>query len=69
MQPGPRNHWINRKLIEAKQEAIESQWISPYDNPHLDRDYLSNLEALTGVQRDRLLLGEVDQRGWNGLAV
>jgi phage terminase large subunit len=56
--PDHENHWINRKLIEAKQEAIESQWISPYDNPHLDRDYLSNLEALTGVPRDRLLLGK-----------
>jgi phage terminase large subunit len=33
-------------------------WISPYDNPYADRDYLSTLEALTGVQRDRLLLGK-----------
>lgn len=56
--PDHENHWINRKLIEAQSEAIKAYWISPYDNPYADRDYLSNLEALTGVQRDRLLLGK-----------
>ena len=56
--PDHENHWINRKLIEQPGDAIQSYWISPYDNPYADRDYLSNLEALTGVQRDRLLLGK-----------
>lgn len=56
--PDHENHWINRKIIEAQSEDIGSVWISPYDNPYADRDYLSTLEALTGVQRDRLLLGK-----------
>lgn len=56
--PDHENHWINRRLIEAESPDIASTWISPYDNPYLDRDYLGTLEALTGVQRDRLLLGK-----------
>lgn len=56
--PDHENHWINRKLIEQPGDAIKSYWISPYDNPYADADYLGNLEALTGVQRDRLLLGK-----------
>ena len=56
--PDHENHWLNRKIIEAQAERIRSVWISPYDNPYADPDYLSNLEALTGVQRDRLLLGK-----------
>lgn len=56
--PDHENHWLNRKIIEAQTDGISSVWISPYDNPYADRDYLSNLEALTGVQRDRLLLGK-----------
>ena len=56
--PDHENHWLNRKIIEAQSDDISSVWISPYDNPYADRDYLSTLEALTGVQRDRLLLGK-----------
>jgi phage terminase large subunit len=56
--PDHENHWLNRKIIEAQTDGISSVWISPYDNPYADRDYLSTLEALTGVQRDRLLLGK-----------
>ena len=56
--PDHENHWLNRKIIEAQSDDIGSVWISPYDNPYADRDYLSTLEALTGVQRDRLLLGK-----------
>lgn len=56
--PDHENHWLNRRIIEAQSDDIGSVWISPYDNPYADRDYLSTLEALTGVQRDRLLLGK-----------
>ena len=56
--PDHENHWINRKIIGAESPDIASTWISPYDNPYADRDYLATLEALTGVQRDRLLLGK-----------
>jgi phage terminase large subunit len=31
---------------------------TPYDNPHLPSDVITTLEALTGVQRRRMLLGE-----------
>ena len=56
--PDHENHWLNRKIIGADSPDIASTWISPYDNPYADRDYLATLEALTGVQRDRLLLGK-----------
>lgn len=58
--PDHKNHWINKTIIEAKPADADIHWVGPLDNPTLDRDYLSILRGLTGIQRDRL---------WSGLWV
>lgn len=64
---GPR-HWLYqagvRGVIPNTSQALPDRelWArmhwTPYDNPYLPPDTLATLEALTGVQRRRLLKGE-----------
>lgn len=64
--PGPQTHWLNMACEEGWIQRLLSRHT---DNPYLwDRqgkawtkagsEYLSTLGALTGVRRDRLLLGK-----------
>lgn len=64
---GPR-HWLYqagiRRIVPGSSDPLPDaqQWArmhwTPYDNPFLPADTLRTLEALTGVQRRRLLKGE-----------
>ena len=66
--PKSQRHWLYKAgvlrqdpttgapLKDAATWARQS-W-TPYDNPHLPADALATLEALTGSQRRRMLLGE-----------
>jgi len=51
---GPR-HWINERLIIGGEASVYTSQAS--DNPHLPDDYREWLNRLTGVQRERLVLG------------
>jgi PBSX family phage terminase large subunit len=66
--PKSTRHWLYRVGV-MRQDPDNGQplkdaetWarmsFSPYDNPFLEKDYLETLDALTGVQRRRMLLGE-----------
>lgn len=69
---GPR-HWLHQVGVQhvlpsngTSQEAVPlpdaESWArlswTPYDNPHLPADTIRTLEALPGVMRRRMLLGE-----------
>ena len=66
--PRGQRHWLHRVGVQrmdpesnepARDAAVWARlhW-TPYDNPHLPKDYMDSLEALTGTQRRRMLLGE-----------
>lgn len=74
--PRNRYHWAYQYFILNKdpitKQALPEKLISkkfrrhwtPYDNPFLSKDYIENLEGLTGVEAERLLHGEwVNQEG------
>lgn len=50
--PGPRLHWINRRLIIGEEAAYYPS--SALDNPHVPLSYQRRLARLTGVQGKRL---------------
>lgn len=68
---GPR-HWLHQVGVQhiepssdmrkAKQLADAETWarlhFTPYDNPYIPKDTLATLEALPGIMRRRMLLGE-----------
>lgn len=53
-------HWIHVRLIIGGSDDpdIASYPSSALDNPHLPKSYRANLERLTGVQYQRLVLGK-----------
>lgn len=53
--PDAPGHWINLKLIIGGEASVYRS--SAEDNPHNPDDYITNLQKLTGVQRQRLLEG------------
>jgi len=66
--PKNQRHWLYRAgVMNVDPETGEplkdaSSWArmhwTPYDNPHLPADAIATLEALSGVQRRRMLNGE-----------
>lgn len=52
--PGPPTHWLNQRAASGRMARLCSR--HP-DNPTVTPEYLANLEALTGVRRDRFYLG------------
>jgi phage terminase large subunit len=48
-------HWINQRLIIGREASV--YYSSAKDNPHNPPEYLANLERLTGMQYERLVLG------------
>lgn len=66
--PKNQRHWLYKAgILRTNPETGEPlpdakiwarmHW-TPYDNPHLPPDALATLEAMSGVQRRRMLLGE-----------
>lgn len=54
--PGPPNHWINRRLIVGGEASVYRSYAG--DNPHNPDDYAGTLATMTGVQYKRLVLGQ-----------
>lgn len=74
--PRNRYHWAYQYFVLNKdpitKQALPEKVVSrkfrrhwtPYDNPFLSKEYIENLEGLTGVEAERLLKGEwVNQEG------
>lgn len=53
--PDAPGHWINMRLIIGGEASVYVS--SATDNPHNPEEYRKNLQKLTGIQRQRLLLG------------
>ena len=53
--PGGSKHWIARDLIKGGGASVYTS--GAVMNPHNSPSYLSTLELLTGVKRERLVLG------------
>lgn len=49
-------HWINQRLIIGGEASV--YYSSAKDNPHNPPEYLQNLERMTGIQYERLVLGK-----------
>lgn len=67
--PKGTRHWLYRAGVMAQDSSgaplppsAAEKWRrlswTPYDNPNLSPDYLASLEALSGITRRRMLLGE-----------
>jgi phage terminase large subunit len=54
--PDSPSHWIYKDLIAGGNASVYYSGAS--DNPYNSPAYLANLEKLTGVMRDRLVLGK-----------
>jgi phage terminase large subunit len=54
--PDRPTHWIYKDLIQGGQAKV--YYSGGEDNPYLPPAYLVNLQKLTGVMRDRLVLGK-----------
>lgn len=54
--PDAPNHWINKRLILGKEAS--AYYSSALDNPHNPKEYIDNLNRLTGVLRKRLVEGQ-----------
>jgi PBSX family phage terminase large subunit len=54
--PDAPTHWINRRLIIGQEAKVF--YSSAKDNPHNAPEYLSNLEKMTGLLYERLVLGK-----------
>lgn len=53
--PGPPHHWLNQRMLAGRTRRLTSRH---EDNPAMTEEYLALLDrSLTGVRRDRLLLG------------
>ena len=57
--PGAPSHWIHQRLMLKGQASVHYSKAS--DNHHNPDDYAKTLEGITGVQRDRLVLGQWKQ--------
>jgi PBSX family phage terminase large subunit len=53
--PGGSKHWINEDLIKGKQAAFYRSCAA--ENSYNPEDYVSKLDQMTGVMRQRLALG------------
>lgn len=53
--PDAPTHWIYTDLIQGGQASV--YYSGARDNPHNSPQYIENLERLTGVMRERLVLG------------
>lgn len=62
--PDSSQHWINQTLIQPflngkfKPHEVQCFFSLPEDNEYIDPAYLETLRGLTGVRRDRFLLGK-----------
>ena len=52
--PGSQYHWLNLRANRGRMERLLSRHT---DNPSVTKEYLDMLDALSGAQRERLLLG------------
>lgn len=53
--PDAPNHWINQRLILGKEAAV--YYSGALDNPHNPPEYIENLQRMTGILYERLVLG------------
>lgn len=53
--PDAPNHWINRRLILGGEAKV--YYSSAKDNPHNAPEYIDNLNKMTGLLYERLVLG------------
>jgi PBSX family phage terminase large subunit len=62
--PDSSQHWINQTLIQPflngkfKPHEVQCFFSLPEQNENIDPEYLATLKSLTGVRRDRFLLGK-----------
>lgn len=54
--PDSPMHWIHRRLIVGGEASV--YYSSAIDNPNNPAEYIENLNRLTGVEYDRLVLGK-----------
>lgn len=54
--PDAPNHWIHQRLMLGGEASV--YYSSAKDNPHNPPEYVDKLEMMTGVQYDRLVLGQ-----------
>jgi phage terminase large subunit len=54
--PGGSLHWIKKDLIDGKQASV--YYSGAIENPNNSPAYIKTLENLSGVMRDRLVLGK-----------
>lgn len=54
--PDAPTHWINQRLIIGGEASV--YYSSAKDNPHNPPEYIDNLNRLTGLQYQRLVLGK-----------
>lgn len=54
--PDAPTHWINRRLIIGGESKV--YYSSAKDNPHNAPEYIANLELMTGLLYERLVLGK-----------
>jgi PBSX family phage terminase large subunit len=54
--PDAPTHWINRRLIIGQEAKVF--YSSALDNPHNAPEYVENLNKMTGLLYDRLVLGK-----------
>jgi phage terminase large subunit len=57
--PDAPSHWIKRRLIDGLEASVYMS--AAVDNPHNPDQYAQALEAMTGIQRQRLLEGRWTQ--------
>lgn len=53
--PDAPNHWINQRLILGGEAAV--YYSGALDNPHNPPEYIENLQRMTGILYERLVLG------------
>lgn len=53
--PDAPNHWINQRLILGKEASV--YYSGALDNPHNPPEYVQNLQKMTGILYERLVLG------------
>lgn len=57
--PDAPTHWMHKFFFESDNKDRDVFLTTPYDNPYLPEDYIKSLETtLTGISRERLLLGK-----------
>jgi len=56
--PSSPNHHLHKRFIESQDPSREVYYMTPKDNPYLGEKYMSFLDSLTGIQRERLYEGK-----------